>query len=96
VSGLVRRDERERLIDAEAERLVAAVLSFGILVLVLVRSLRGEASWDLLALVIAGGVVGMAYRARRGAIDRRFAALQGAAMVVAAIGAAVVVALLVR
>jgi hypothetical protein len=96
MTGLLGRDERERQIDAEAERLVAAVLSFGILVLVLVRSLRGEASWDLLALVIAGGVVGMAYRAWRGVIDRRFATLQGAAMVAAAIGAAAVVALITR
>jgi hypothetical protein len=96
MNARIERDEREQLIDAQAERLVAAVLSFGILVLVLVRSLRGEASWDLLALVIAGGAVGLAYRARHRAVDRRFAAVQGAVMVVAAIVAAVVVALLAR
>ena len=96
MTGLLGRDERERLIDAEAERLVAAVLSFGILVLVLVRSLRGDAAWDLLALVIAGGLVGMAYRAWHGVIDRRYAALLGAVAVVAAIAAAVTVALVTR
>jgi hypothetical protein len=94
--GTVRRDERERAIDAEAERLVAAVLSFGILVLVVVRSLRGEAAWDLLALVIAGGGVGMLYRARRQAVDRRMGGALALTMAVAAVAAAVLVAVLAR
>jgi hypothetical protein len=67
------RDEREQMIDAQAERLTAAVLSFGILVLVLVRSARGEAAWDLLALVVGSGFVGAAYRIRHRVVGRRWA-----------------------
>lgn len=88
------RDEREQAIDAEAERMVAAILSFGILVLVMVRSLRGEAAWDLLALVIAAGFAGVAYRAWKRAVDRRLAVLGLGTAVVAAVAAAVLVSVL--
>jgi hypothetical protein len=87
VRGMV-RDEREQMIDAQAERLTAAILSFGILVIVLVRSLRGEAAWDLLALVIGGGFAGSAYRLRHRVVGKRWASMAllaaGAAAVVAA------------
>jgi hypothetical protein len=89
VGRLVVRDEREQAVDAEAERLVAAILSFGILVLVMVRSLRGEAAWDLLALVIAAGFVGVAYRAWKRAVDRQ---LRLAGLVTGVVAAAVAVA----
>jgi hypothetical protein len=96
VSGLVERDERERAVDGEAERLVAAILSYGILVLVVVRSLRGEAAWDLMALVIAAGFAGLVYRVRRRVVDRRLGVLGLAVGVVSAAVAAVLVALLTR
>ena len=94
MNRLVVRDERERAADAEAERLVAAILSFGILVLVLVRSLRGEAAWDLMALVIIAGFAGMVDRVRRRAMDRRLGLLGLGASAIAAVAAALLVALL--
>lgn len=96
MNRLVARDEREQTVDAEAERLVAAILSFGILVLVMVRGLRGEAAWDLLALVMAAGFVGIAYRALKRTVDRRLAALGLATAAVAAVAAAALVAILTR
>lgn len=96
MNRLVVRDERERAADAEAERLVAAILSFGILVLVMVRSLRGEAAWDLMALLIGAGFVGMVDRVRRRALDRRLGLFGLAAGAIAAVVAALVVALLTR
>ena len=94
MTGSAGRDERERAVDAEAERLVAAILSFGILALVMVRSLRGEAAWDLMALVIAAGGVGLAYRVRRGVVDRRLGLIGLGVAGVSAVVAAVLVALL--
>jgi hypothetical protein len=94
VNGRVERDERERAVDAEAERLVASILMFGILVLVMVRSLRGEAAWDLMALVIAAGFAGLLYRVRQRVVDRRLGVLGLAVGVGSAVVAAVIVAVL--
>ena len=96
MNGLMERDERERAVDAEAERLVASIMTFGVLVLVMVRSLRGEAAWDLMALVIAAGFAGLVYRARKRAVDQRLGMLGLSVGVVAAVIAAVLVAVLTR
>ena len=57
------RDEREVSIDRAADRLAYVVLAFGVLVIVAYRGLvLDEASWDLLALVVATGFVGLGYR----------------------------------
>ncbi len=96
MNALVERDERERAVDAEAERLVAAIMTFGVLVLVMVRSLRGEAAWDLMALVVAAGFAGLVYRVRQRVVDRRLGVLGLAVGVVSAVVAAVVVAVLTR
>lgn len=90
------RDERELTVDHAADRLSYLVLSFGLLVVVAWRSLAlGEASWDLLALVLLGGLAGTAYRIRERAASRRWwtlAVLTGAL----ALGLAVVVAMAAR
>lgn len=90
------RDERELTVDHAADRLSYLVLSFGLLVVVAWRSLAlGEASWDLLALVLLGGFAGTAYRLRERAVSRRWwtlAVLTGAL----ALGLAVVVAMAAR
>ncbi len=97
MNRLVMRDEREQAIDRDADRLTAAVLSFGLLGLVIVRSLRGEAAWDLLALVVIGGAVGAAYRVRSRATDRRWLAAGALAAAIAALAAvALVMALVTR
>lgn len=96
MNGLVERDERERAVDADAERLVAAILSFGVLILVMVRSLRGEAAWDLMALVMAAGFAGLVYRIRHRVVDRRLGMLGLVVGVVSAVVAAVIVAVMTR
>lgn len=73
MQGLVSRDERELGVDLAADRLSYLVLSFGLLGIVAWRSFaNGEAPWDLLALVILGGVAGTVYRAWRGATSGRW------------------------
>jgi hypothetical protein len=84
------RDEREIGIDQAADRLAYLVVSYGLLLAVAWRSFaRGESAWDLLALVLLGGVVGGVYRLLNGAVTRTWlavAALTAAAgLVVAAI-----------
>lgn len=89
MQGLVPRDERELDVDLAADRLSYLVLSFGLLWIVAWRSFaNGESPWDLLVLVIAGGVAGTVYRAWRGAVSGRWLLVgfltTGIALVVAA------------
>lgn len=70
---LVWRDERETGVDQAADRLAYLVLSFGILAIVAYRSfVDGTASWDLLGLVVLGGLVGTLYRLAQGAVSREW------------------------
>src|SRR5665811_1038826 len=70
---LVPRDEREASIDHAADRLSYLVLSFGLLAIVAYRSLVDrQTSWDLLGLVVLGGLVGTGYRVRRRVVSRRW------------------------
>jgi hypothetical protein len=74
MNRLTLRDEREVSVDQAADRLSYLVLSFGLLAIVAYRSFVGrEASWDLLGLVLLGGLVGTGYRARQRAMSRRWA-----------------------
>ena len=85
------RDEREIGVDQAADRLSYLVLSFGLLAIVAYRSfVDREASWDLLALVLLGGLVGTAYRAWRRAASRRWAVVLAATAAIALVVAAVV------
>jgi hypothetical protein len=89
---LTARDERETSVDQAADRLSYLVLSFGLLVIAAYRSfIDREASWDLLGLVILGGLVGTAYRTRQRAVSRRWTLVligtAAVALVVAAIAA---------
>jgi hypothetical protein len=60
------RDEREAAVDRVGDRIVAFVLSYGLLVIVAYRSLvLREAAWDLLGLLVLSGVAGFAYRWRQ-------------------------------
>jgi hypothetical protein len=89
---LTLRDERESSVDQAADRLSYLVLSFGLLALVAYRSfVNGEASWDLVGLVVLGGFVGTAYRMLHKAVSRRwvivFVGTAAVGLVVAAIAA---------
>jgi hypothetical protein len=90
MNRLMPRDERETRVDQAADRLAYLVLSFGLLAIVAYRGLvQREESWDLLALVVVGGLVGAAYRLRQRVVTRRWelvlAGTVAAALVVAAI-----------
>jgi len=77
-------------VDAAADRLSYLVLSFGLLAAVAVRSfVAHEASWDLLALVILGGIVGTVVRMRRRVLNKRWLAVALAAVALAAVVAAI-------
>ena len=87
MNHLVRhRDEREQGIDHAADRLAYLVLSFGLLAIVAYRSFAdGATSWDLLALVVLGGVVGTLYRLARKAVSREWVLIAAGTAVVALI-----------
>jgi hypothetical protein len=81
------RREPETRIDLAADRIAYLAVSYGLLLSVAYRSfVRGEAAWDLLALVILGGAVGLAYRASKGTVSGR-----GTVMIAATVGVAIVV-----
>jgi hypothetical protein len=86
------RDERTLADDDAGYRWSYLVLSFGLLVVVALRSLRqGEASWDLLSLVVLGGLVNVAYQGVHGTLRARRAAVTVVVMVSAAAAAAAAV-----
>ena len=92
---LLERDEREVGVDRAADRLAYAVLSFGLLAVVAYRSFAdGVASWELLGLVLLGGVVSTAYRLWQGVLTRQAVSVVAlTALVALVIGAILVVAL---
>jgi hypothetical protein len=90
-SGLPERDERTVAVEHAGYRWSYLTLSFGLLFITAYRSFAfGDASWDLLALVVVGGVVNTGYQAARRVLYPRWfvmalvtvaaAALVGAAM----------------
>jgi hypothetical protein len=88
---LIPRDERETSVDQAADRLSYLVLSFGLLAIVAYRSIvNREASWDLLGLVVLGGLVGTAYRVRRRVVSRRWEVVVLGTVVVALVVAAII------
>jgi hypothetical protein len=90
----VDRDERTVALENAGFRWSYLVLSFGLLAVVAFRSFSlGQSSWELLALVVMGGVVNAGYQGIHRALYRRWAVLTGVAMIGAATLGAIVVAL---
>jgi hypothetical protein len=88
---LMPRDERETSVDQAADRLAYLVLSFGLLAIVAYRGIvERETSWDLLALVVLGGLVGTAYRLRQRVVSRRWELVLVGTVAVALVVAAIV------
>ena len=84
------RDERTIAVENASYRLGYLFISFGLLALVAYRSFaRNESNWDLLALVIAGGLVPNIYQGFNNVLTPRWARTQVVALVAAAIVAAV-------
>ncbi len=69
------RDERTVAVENASYRWAYLFLSFGLLVLVAFRSfLHHESAWDLLALVVLGGVLSTAYQAFHRVLSKQWAA----------------------
>lgn len=67
------RDERTITIENASYRWAYLLLSFGLLVSVAYRSfIRQESSWDLLALVILGGLVTTLYQGVHKVLSRHW------------------------
>jgi len=77
------RDEREAVVDNAADRISFLVLAYGVLVVVAIRSLAGESSWDLLALVVLAGAAGVVYRRWKGVATRSWFVVSMVAAVIA-------------
>jgi uncharacterized membrane protein YbjE (DUF340 family) len=87
----VQRDERTVTIENASYRWGYLVVSFGVLVLVAYRSfVHGESNWDLLALVVVGGVVPNAYQGANHVLSRRWALTSLVTLVAAALVAAII------
>ena len=87
---LVDRGERTVAVEHASYRWAYLLLSYALLVDVAIRSfLYKESCWDLLGLVVAGGVVTAAYQASHRVLTRRWAwtvlLVIGVAAVVAAV-----------
>jgi hypothetical protein len=68
------RDDRVLAVENASYRWAYLALSFGLLASIAYRAFAlRESSWDLLALVIFGGVVSVLYRGRHGALSGRSA-----------------------
>jgi len=91
MNHLVRRDERESSVDRAGDRLAYLVLSVGLLAIVAYRAfVDGTASWDLLGLVVLGGLVGTLYRLAQRAVSREWAIVAAGTAAVALSVAAIV------
>ena len=90
----VHRDERTTAVEHASYRLAWLVVSYGLLAIVAYRAfVHRENSWDLLALVILGGLVSTSYQASQRMLGRRWAMVTLMTVVVAGVLAAVVAAL---
>jgi len=90
----VERDERTIAVENAGYRWSNLVLSFGLLLLTMYRSLvRHEASWDLLGLVVLGGAVNVAYQWSGHVLYRRWIVMAIVTFALAAAVAAVMIGL---
>lgn len=92
MSTTVERDERTIAVENASYRWAYQVMSFGLLAIVAYRGLvLGEDHWELLGLVLLGGIVPTAYQARHHVLGRSWMLLMVVTAVAAlAIGAAIV------
>ena len=81
-------DQRPQALEIASLRAAYLVLSFGILLVVAYRSfILGENTWDLLTLVILGGIVAAGYQRRPGVPAGRWVILSLIATATALIAA---------
>ncbi len=85
----VSRDERTTSVENKSYRIAYLVMSFGLLASIAYRSfVLQQSSWDLLALVILGGVTVTLYQGTNKVLSRRWITTTVATLFVALILAA--------
>ena len=85
------RDERTQSVENTSYKYAYLVLSYGLLMAVAYRSfVLEEQSWDLLALVLLGGVVTTSFQASARILTRRWGLLTVAVLVIALVMAAII------
>lgn len=86
MTATVQRDERTTAVENAGYRLAYLVLSFGALLIVAYRSFAlRQSSWDLLALVILGGVVHTGYQVKHKVVYAKWVKMAVITFVVAAL-----------
>ena len=91
------RDERTQAVENSSYRLAYLVVSFGVLASVVYRSLvLGQTSWDLIGLVVLGGLVATVYQGSKGILTRQWVLTALITAVVAAALAAIAATVLTR
>lgn len=84
-TGLPERDERTQAVENAGYRWSYYILTYGVLGAAGYRSLvLRETAWDLLALVVLGGVVNMVYQASRRTLYPRWLTMGVITLVAAA------------
>ena len=87
----VLRDERTQSVEIASYRYAYLVLSYGLLMAVGYRSfVLEQQSWDLLGLVLLGGVVTTSFQANARILTRRWGILTVAVLVIALVLAAII------
>ncbi|HCC78025.1 MAG: hypothetical protein A2X25_00325 [Chloroflexi bacterium GWB2_49_20] len=78
------RDERTTVVENASYRIAYLVMSFGLLGSVAYRSfVLQQSSWDLLALVILGGVTATIYQGTNKVLSRHWIMTTGVTLVIA-------------
>ncbi|MBP1657047.1 MAG: hypothetical protein H6Q31_1648 [Bacteroidetes bacterium] len=89
---VVERDERTTAVENAGYRWSYLALSFGLLAIIALRSFSaGQQSWDLLALVVLGGIVNAGYQGVHRVVYRRWIVLAVVTMIAAAVLAVIMV-----
>jgi hypothetical protein len=87
----IHRDERTSTVENASYRWAYLTLSFGLLMVVAYRAtVLNDASWDLMALVIVGGLVATAYQGVYRIFTRRWAYVAAGTLIASAVVAALV------
>ena len=91
--SIVDRDERTEAIENAGIRLAYNILTFALLIDVACRAwFKNEAAWDLMAMVVIGGIIIAIYQARQKALPKFLTAKTALVLGIVALLAAIIAA----